>query len=488
MIRHPAEVATEIKSFPFFKNFDEGLLLQVATMMKEIVCPAGSSILVANKPNNRLYFLKKGVLEVLVDGENIAEVMETGEVIGDMSALTGSLATADTIAQTESSFYYLEIDDFQNVLPAKRDRFQFLLYKIYAHVLNDRLVKTNQKAKLYEITARELAEKKRELELITMAQLNFFRADLADSARSVLCLESNKKNQNIMKTAIASSGMKHFWAQTLEEVRQIFSENLIQIIVADESFIPLLVEIKNEGFKGEVIIIADTQMKYETVALAPFVNTIITRNPDDKAANIRSLLTAFTKIFHRSYFGAEKYLALGTELKKHKVSSSKQRKELNETMVSDLKSLGIRSALLDQIQLVAEEMLMNAVYDAPTGNDGKSLFNHLARTEDIVLSPHQYSELRYGFDGNLVAISVTDPFGSLSKDLILKYLESCYKNSAGSLNTQKGGAGRGLHQIIESSHFTIFNIEKWVCTEVITLFEIDKKEDTPPQLQIFIVS
>jgi hypothetical protein len=56
------------------------------------------------------------------------------------------------------------------------------------------------------------------------------------------------------------------------------------------------------------------------------------------------------------------------------------------------------------------------------------------------------------------------------------------------LNTQKGGAGRGLHQIIENSDLTIFNVKKGIRTEVICLFNIDgQKREAQPSFHYFFM-
>lgn len=39
---------------------------------------------------------------------------------------------------------------------------------------------------------------------------------------------------------------------------------------------------------------------------------------------------------------------------------------------------------------------------------------------------------------------------SLKRDTILNSLESCYLGQAGTLDTNKGGAGRGLFRIIDN--------------------------------------
>ncbi|MNL35107.1 hypothetical protein D3C87_1571190 [compost metagenome] len=87
-----------------------------------------------------------------------------------------------------------------------------------------------------------------------------------------------------------------------------------------------------------------------------------------------------------------------------------------------------------------------------------------------------------------MAVSVSDPFGALTKDLIIDYLLSCYTGKAGEMNTNKGGAGRGLHQIIENSDLTIFNVKMGVRTEVISLFNLDgQKREAQPSFHYFFL-
>jgi hypothetical protein len=106
----------------------------------------------------------------------------------------------------------------------------------------------------------------------------------------------------------------------------------------------------------------------------------------------------------------------------------------------------------------------------------------------VTLDSHQQAQLCYASDGVLLAVSVIDPFGALTKDLVIDYLISCYQGTAGIMNQTKGGAGRGLHQIIENADLTIFNIKKGVRTEVICLFNTDgQKREAQPSFHYFFI-
>jgi CRP-like cAMP-binding protein len=483
---HPAEIAQEIKKYPFFSSFDEALLLQVSTMVRVVDFPVGHVLLEVDQMNDKLYFLREGMLEILVDGEKVNELSKCGEVIGEMSVLSGKPVSAQIRAQTPVKCFCISAEDFAHVHPGQKDRFQFLLYRIYSGVLTDRLMKTNEKAKLYEITSRELATKKRELEMVTSAQMNFLRAEANENRKTVLLLEPNKKQQNIIKTAVGSTGVHLLITNTIEEAQAAFNEKP-DMILCDESSSDFLMWANEQKFSGETVLIESPELDFNKLLSLSFVQNVISRAPEDRAGTVKSLLTTLTKILHNNYFGIEKYLAWGTEVKTKKLTNSKDREPVREEMLSHFRSLGIRGSQLDRVQVACEEMMMNAIYDAPVDIQGVSLFNHLPRTTEIRLTANQQPELRYGCDGNLLAVSIQDPFGALPREVIIKYLQSCYNNQAGVMNTEKGGAGRGLHQILESCDWTIFNIKPGEKTEVIGLFDIDQKREGLPQFHYFFV-
>jgi CRP-like cAMP-binding protein len=487
IIPHPVEIAQEIKDWPFFHSFDESLLLQISTMIRPMDFPAGYVLLNPEQTNSTLYFLREGIVEIMVDGEKVNELTQIGEVLGEISVLSGKPVSAQIRTQTPIRCFALMAEDFAHVNPTQKDRFQFLLYRIYAGILTDRLMKTNKKAKLYEITARELALKKRELEMMTSAQMNLMRAEQTTTRKTVLLLEPSKKQQTIIKTAVGGTGVHLLLASTIDEAKGLFAQNIPDLIFCEESCSDFMSWAHDQNYPGEFVMIESETIHFSRLLSLPFVHNVISRETNDRAGTVKSLLTCLSKILHRNYFGIEKYVSWGTDIRSQNVTKSTERASLREQMLEHFKSLGIRSALLDRVQVATEEMLMNAIYDAPVDMQGKALFNHLPRTVEIRLHDNQQAQFRYGCDGNLLAVSVQDPFGSLTREVIIKYLESCYGNRAGSLNEAKGGAGRGLHQILESCDWTVFNIKPGEKTEVIGLFDLDQKRDGPPQFHYFFV-
>ncbi len=463
---HPVEIAKELRNFAFFKTFSDEMLLQISTMTVEKNFNTKDYILREGELNTKLYFLRAGVAEITLENEVVAILQTPGDVMGEMSVVLKRPVTSSIVAKNEVTVFIIDSDHFSHVPQKDFDRFNSLLYRVYSTVLADRLIRTNEKARLFEIANRELFE----------AQATLEKA----GDKNVLLVDMDRKQLVLAKMAVGSSGVRMDIAADVTAAKQLLLLNKYDLVVFDDNcsdIVPFLPDIK----KAVMITSKRVQENIPVLKKAKIVNNLITRDPEDKQLTIKTLLTTLSKLLNNDVFGIEKYLSWGVDIQSKKVSASTERLKLKDDMLAYFRRLGIRNTVLEKMYQVAEELLMNAIYDAPTDKSGNSLFNHLSRKTEVVLETHLQSTIKYGCDGIYLAVSVTDPFGSLTKDVIINYLDSCYSGQAGSLNDGKGGAGRGLHQIVENSDLTIFNVKAGQRTEVISIFftETNKKEPNP---------
>jgi len=466
---HPAEIAKELKSYSFFKSFSDDLLLQLCTMTEHTTFKKGECVLRENEKNTKLFFIRSGVAEIVLAGEVVAILQTPGDVMGEMSVVLEKPATSTIRAATDLECWVLASEQFAHVNAKDLDHFQSLLYRLYSIVLADRLTKTNEKARLFEIANRELHEAQVGLDNI--------------GTKKVLLVDSDRKQLVMAKVAVGSTGVRMDTASDVATAENLILANQYDAVICDDIAMPLLKKLRDSKNPAKLVLMTskNVQNNLHHYRDNQFVNSIITRDVDDRPLTIRTVLTTLTKVLSQELFGLEKYLSWGVEVQSQTVRSSAQRTDLKDEMVQYFRRLGVRQTVLDRCYTVAEELLMNSIYDAPVDSRGQSLFNHFSRRTEVVLDTHLQSQFQYACDGMYLALSVVDPFGGLTKDIIINYLESCYEGRAGSLNENKGGAGRGLHQIIENADLTIFNVKKGVRTEVISLFyvESNKKEPLP---------
>lgn len=207
--------------------------------------------------------------------------------------------------------------------------------------------------------------------------------------------------------------------------------------------------------------------------------TIISCAGFDPGTFSRAFIVGAKKLRSKEVFGGSLYFSNNVISKNYTILSSSHRHEAKDLMIDELRKIGVRSNVADRMSTVAEELLMNAIYDAPVDTNGEALYNHRSRKDEIELSVDHQPELICFKDEQLAGVAVIDSFGALPSDLIVKYLKTCYEGDAGVLNGNKGGAGRGLHQIIENSDVTVFNVYPGHKTEVLCLFSLEKAGTLP---------
>jgi hypothetical protein len=179
------------------------------------------------------------------------------------------------------------------------------------------------------------------------------------------------------------------------------------------------------------------------------------------------------KILKNELFGISKYLIGDVPIHSETVRGSADRERLNTQVQHWIDKCGIGKNICRLGSGIVEEMLMNAIYDAPVAG-GRSFYEDLPRTEARQLAEDEYATLSYGADGDILAISIADPFGAFKREKFFSYLQKVLRrhDSDALIDKKKGGAGLGLFKMLYSSHAIICNVEPGKRTEVIALIDL----------------
>jgi anti-anti-sigma regulatory factor len=137
-----------------------------------------------------------------------------------------------------------------------------------------------------------------------------------------------------------------------------------------------------------------------------------------------------------------------------------------DQLASQLRSRGMSARVAAMAMLVTDELLSNAVHNAPIGADGVRYRADLPRDAAIDLDRRHQVRLRWGCDGRYLAIEVADRFGSLERDTVLQALTHNGAKDTG------GGAGMGIALAYRSCDHLVFNLAPGMRTEVIALIDI----------------
>lgn len=178
------------------------------------------------------------------------------------------------------------------------------------------------------------------------------------------------------------------------------------------------------------------------------------------------------KLLRNDMFGLEKYFGWGVSQHAARVTSSDQRSALLDGLESYLRGIGCNQRLISLGRGVGEEFLMNAIYDAPVDEEGAQKYAAWPRSRRVVLAPSEEIVFRYASDGQILALSVADNFGRLTRETVLEYLRKCLEMGPNQIDTKEGGAGLGLYHVFESINSLVVNIEANRRTEMIGLLDI----------------
>lgn len=169
-------------------------------------------------------------------------------------------------------------------------------------------------------------------------------------------------------------------------------------------------------------------------------------------------------------FGIERYLPPGTPIALTRLRDFQGRQNAIDEVLSFADKSGVRRQVRASIGQVCEELLMNALYDAPVDAQGHPLFHNVEVKERVdKLSPRPVS-IRYAVAEDQFAVSVRDRFGRLEKATILRYIEKCLKSSD-QIDRKTYGAGLGLYLIVNAATQYVVNVAPGMATEVVCTFD-----------------
>lgn len=185
------------------------------------------------------------------------------------------------------------------------------------------------------------------------------------------------------------------------------------------------------------------------------------------------VIATLFKLANTNFSGIQFYTKPDLEIWSIKISDSKLKDWYLDIILSHISQNNIRGRLLNDIEQILDEMITNAIYNAPVDKYGLKIYQQRNRNECVQLPDEQAAVLSYALDDKKIYLSVKDPFGSLTKERLQICLTKCYKQDQVFIENKTGGAGIGLHKILRLSHNFIVNIDPGNYTEVISCISLN---------------
>jgi anti-sigma regulatory factor (Ser/Thr protein kinase) len=196
---------------------------------------------------------------------------------------------------------------------------------------------------------------------------------------------------------------------------------------------------------------------------------LLARNGEVHVGDLRSTVS---KILQGEVFGMARYLAPNTHVREQSFHASESKEGLVAMVQAAGREARLDDRLIDQLATVTDEMVTNALYNAPVDEQGRPRYADWPRTRPVTLSPDERAVLSIGADTQRVTISVSDPFGSLGPDCVMDYLAKCFGRGSDQMDEKAGGAGLGMYLMFNSLSQFVVNIAAGKRTEMIGIVDI----------------
>lgn len=173
-------------------------------------------------------------------------------------------------------------------------------------------------------------------------------------------------------------------------------------------------------------------------------------DPRDRVLGITS-----EKLASGDVFGLEKYLAPGVEVHERRIVSDADKRHALGAITAWADAIA-RTPIVHRIASVADELMMNALYDTPS-----------------IRTSEPRAVLRWGADDRAIAISVGDAFGALRQRDVIDHVRRA-RRERGRPRPEAGagrGAGIGLYLVLGNVASLVVNVEVGKRTEVVCLFD-----------------
>jgi len=300
---------------------------------------------------------------------------------------------------------------------------------------------------------------------------------LAKVVPHTLCVVSNPALKRRLKRSLHASGTTVEFCDSVQEAGE--RETKPQLLFLDQESrlqegLPHLLQVMDK--QGKVIIIGESIADNEFVELMrrqPFDNVIDAAEPDES-----ELVATSVKLLTGDIFGLDKYLSWGADPHSMLVHNYDEKRDAVEQVTEFAKRSGARRKVLGRIENVTDELLMNAIYDAPAaakagqgGQDDLQFEVGAAHAASATVGSDKPATLTFACDGRFFGVSVVDHYGELRKKSILDNLLRA-RASGGRPKAGTSGAGLGIFFVLASASRYIANIQQGVKTEVICLFDM----------------
>jgi hypothetical protein len=141
---------------------------------------------------------------------------------------------------------------------------------------------------------------------------------------------------------------------------------------------------------------------------------------------------------------------------------------------------GLSPRVIGSVNDVLEELVTNALYDAPV--EAGYFSEAVPRTEDVELPRERACEISYGVENGTVFLRVSDTFGALKRARLMAVLNRCNTDTV-SLDESRGGAGLGMWRVFSLASMIAITVHPGCLTDIVVAITTKGGRVVTKQLQ-----
>jgi hypothetical protein len=303
-------------------------------------------------------------------------------------------------------------------------------------------------------------------------------------AKGVLAITPDRELGKTLRVALTAAGAETMTVVSASEVPRGPIDAALVVLHQPDNIADGVAKVASRLTNGAqmIVILPRGDLAATVAALQSHEKVAGVLNAD----NIRSQeVTAMaTRLLFGDIFGLEKVLPWGAHIHTIEVGDYDEKSAAIQRVSNFATSIGVRRKYRESIEQCCDEMLMNALYDAPVDAAGKPLEPSKPGKRHTALTGDDRAIIEYGCDGHRFAVAVRDRFGRFERSVLVRYLDKCL-HSADQIDKKVGGAGLGLYLMSNSATSLMFNVLPGVATECVCTFDIGAPKVKLEQLAVF---
>jgi len=294
-----------------------------------------------------------------------------------------------------------------------------------------------------------------------------------DEQRTILVVHSDKKTQRTVHRILGGTFCPIHIVETLADAEDKMKYEHPFLLVVDHE---LMLGDEGRALMAQrgglpcLVLMHDAEPDDLSQMLGEEHLSYLLANPMPLLAEEMSVTA--TKLIRGDIFGLEKYLSWGVEVRAHTMADAAERPNLIQQLSADVHGAGFGARVAAQATLIADELLSNALYNAPVDDKGVHYRSNEVRHGARALAGREPVQLRYACDARYFAVEVTDLFGSLDRKIILRCLAKAGGRAPEKVSMETRGAGIGLATVYGTCNHLVFNLDPGKRCQVIALIDV----------------